>query len=41
VGDKEIKTKKVSVRQRGKKKIETISLTKFIKSIKVRMDNKK
>jgi len=41
VGDKEIKTKKVSVRQSGKKNIETISLTKFIKSIKVRIDNKK
>jgi len=41
VGDKELKTKKVSIRQRGKKNIETTSLTKFIKSINVKSATKK
>jgi threonyl-tRNA synthetase len=41
IGDKEIKTKKVSVRQRGKKNIETISLTKFIKDTTIEIENKK
>jgi len=41
IGDKEIKTKKVSVRQRGKKNIETISLTKFIKDTTIKIENKK
>jgi len=41
VGDKELKTKKVCVRQRGKRNIETLSLTKFIKSIKVKIENKR
>jgi len=41
IGDKELKTKKICVRQRGKRNIETISLTKFIKDTKIRIENKK
>jgi threonyl-tRNA synthetase len=40
VGDKELKAKKISVRQRGKKNIETISLTKFIKDTTIKIENK-
>jgi len=40
VGDKELKTKKVCVRQRGKRNIETISLTKFIKNTRIKIENK-
>ena len=41
IGDKELKAKKVCVRQRGKRNIETISLTKFIKDTRIRIGNKK
>jgi len=41
IGDKELKTKKICVRQRGKRNIETISLTKFIKDTRIRIENKK
>jgi len=41
IGDKELKSKKICVRQRGKRNIETISLTKFIKDTRIRIENKK
>jgi len=41
IGDKELKAKKVCVRQRGKRNIETISLTKFIKDTRIKIGNKK
>jgi len=41
IGDKELKAKKICVRQRGKRNIETISLTKFIKDTRIRIENKK
>ena len=41
IGDKELKAKKICVRQRGKRNIETISLTKFIKDTRLRIENKK
>jgi len=41
VGDKEIKTKSVRVRERGKGDIGVMNLTKFIEKVKIKIENKK
>jgi len=41
VGDKEMKKKNVRVRERGKGDVGQISLTKFVKNIKIKIENKK
>jgi threonyl-tRNA synthetase len=41
VGDKEMKTKSVRVRQRGKGDIGIMKLTKFLEKIKIEIANKK
>ena len=41
VGDREVKNKKVSVRQRGKKDLGTMNLNKFIVKIKKEVEEKK
>lgn len=41
VGDKEMKKKNVRVRQRGKGDVGQMSLTKFVKNIKIKIENKK
>jgi threonyl-tRNA synthetase len=41
VGDKEMKKKNVRVRERGKGDLGQTSLTKFLKEIKIRIENKK
>jgi threonyl-tRNA synthetase len=40
VGDKEIESDSVAVRERGKKEIETIKLEKFIQKVKEKIENK-
>lgn len=41
IGDKEIKAKSVAVRQRGKKDIKIMKLSKFLKKVKIEAEQKK